>query len=130
MEGQLTADNRQQTLSTLRCSDMMSLKSLNTMGFDVVAKHYYEINSLNDIKELIDNNIFKNNKTLILGGGSNILFTDEYFDGVVIHSNLKGISFVESQQTTDNSQQTLDLKNNLYLWRQSLPPRRNSVKKL
>ena len=102
MEGQLTADNRQQTLSTLRCSDMMSLKSLNTMGFDVVAKHYYEINSLNDIKELIDNNIFKNNKTLILGGGSNILFTDEYFDGIVIHSNLKGISFVESQQSTDN----------------------------
>lgn len=79
---------------------MMSLKSLNTMGFDVVAKHYYEINSLNDIKELIDNNIFKNNKTLILGGGSNILFTDEYFDGIVIHSNLKGISFVECEQST------------------------------
>ena len=81
---------------------MMSLKSFNTMGFDVVAKHYYEINSLNDIKEFIDNNIIKNNKTLILGGGSNILFTDEYFDGIVIHSNLKGISFVESQQSTDN----------------------------
>ena len=108
MEGQQTTDNRQQTLSTLRCCDMMSLKSLNTMGFDVVAKHYYEINSLNNIKELIDNNIFKNNKNLILGGGSNILFTDEYFDGIVIHSNLKGISFVESQQTTDNSQQTTD----------------------
>ena len=102
MEGQRTTDNRQQTLSTLRCSEMMSLKSMNTMGFNVVAKHYYEINSLNDIKELIDNNIFKNNKILILGGGSNILFTDEYFDGIVIHSNLKGISFVESQQSTDN----------------------------
>ena len=81
---------------------MMSLKSMNTMGFNVVAKHYYEINSLNDIKELIDNNIFKNNKILILGGGSNILFTDEYFDGIVIHSNLKGISFVECEQSTDN----------------------------
>ena len=102
MEGQRTTDNRQQTLSTLRCRDMMSLKSLNTMGFDVVAKHYYEINSLNDIKELIDNNIFRNNKTLILGGGSNILFTDEYFDGIVIHSNLKGITFVDGQQSTDN----------------------------
>ena len=102
MEGQRTTDNRQQTLSTLRCRDMMSLKSLNTMGFDVVAKHYYEINSLNDIKELIDNNIFRNNKTLILGGGSNILFTEEYFDGVVIHSNLKGITFVDDQQSTDN----------------------------
>ena len=48
----------------------------------------YEINSLNDIKELIDNNIFKNNKTLILGGGSNILFTDEYFDVHVLFKDL------------------------------------------
>ena len=108
MEGQRTTDNRQQTLSTLRCRDMMSLKSLNTMGFDVVTKHYYEINSLNDIKELIDNNIFRNNKTLILGGGSNILFTDEYFDGIVIHSNLKGITLGERQQSTDNGQQSVD----------------------
>lgn len=95
---------------------MMSLKSMNTMGFNVVAKHYYEINSLNDIKELIDNNIFKNNKILILGGGSNILFTDEYFDGIVIHSNLKGISFVECEQSTDNEcPQILNSSNHEFL---------------
>ncbi len=79
-----------------------SLQGLNTMGFNVIAKYFCEINSLDDIKKLIDDKTFKESKKLFLGGGSNILFTDEYFDGMIIHSNLKGISFVESQPTTND----------------------------
>ena len=81
-----------------------SLQGLNTMGFNVIAKYFCEINTLDDIKKLIDNKTFKESKKLFLGGGSNILFADEYFDGIVIHSNLKGISFVECEQSTDNGQ--------------------------
>lgn len=81
------------------------LREYNTMGFDVVAKHFYEINSLIELDDLIEKNIFKDDKILILGGGSNILFSDEYFDGTIIHSNLKGITIFDSQQTTDNGQQ-------------------------
>ncbi len=80
MERQQTTDKRQQ-----------SLLEYNTMGFDVTAKHFYEINSLSDIDGLILNRNLKDDKILILGGGSNILFSDEYFDGTIIHSNLKGI---------------------------------------
>ena len=80
-----------------------SLQGLNTMGFNVIAKYFCEINTLDDIKKLIDKT-FKESKKLFLGGGSNILFADEYFDGIVIHSNLKGISFVECEQSTDNGQ--------------------------
>ena len=79
-----------------------SLQGLNTMGFNVIAKYFCEINSLDDLKKLIDDKTFKESKKLFLGGGSNILFTDEYFDGIVIHSNLKGITFVDGQQSTDN----------------------------
>ena len=82
------------------------LREYNTMGFDVVAKHFYEINSLIELDDLIEKNIFKDDKILILGGGSNILFSDEYFDGTIIHSNLKGITIFDSQQTTDNGQQS------------------------
>ena len=81
-----------------------SLQGLNTMGFNVIAKYFCEINTIDDIKKLIDNKTFKESKKLFLGGGSNILFADEYFDGIVIHSNLKGISFVECEQSTDNGQ--------------------------
>lgn len=76
-----------------------SLKDLNTMGFNTIAKSFYEINSLNDLYDMIKSNIFSDSKTLILGGGSNIVFKDEYFDGIVIHSNLKGISFLEQQSS-------------------------------
>ena len=92
MKGQRTTDNGQQTLSNNIIRNQYSLLDLNTMGFKVVAKNFYEINSLKDIDQLIEENVFKNNRTLILGGGSNILFQEEYFDGTVIHSNLKGIT--------------------------------------
>ena len=82
------------------------LRVYNTMGFDVVAKHFYEINSLIELDDLIEKNIFKDDKILILGGGSNILFSDEYFDGTIIHSNLKGKTIFDSQQSTDNGQQS------------------------
>ena len=85
---------------------MTSLQGYNTMGFNVITKHFYEINSLIELDNLIEKNVFNNDDILILGGGSNILFSDEYFDGTIIHSNLKGISIFDSQQTTDNGKQS------------------------
>lgn len=97
----------------LKCERQKSLLEYNTMGFSVVAEKYYEINALKDIDELVENNVFNDEKTLILGGGSNILFKDEYFDGVVIHSNLKGITIdvddddIETQRLGDSETQGL-----------------------
>ncbi|MBR5146994.1 MAG: UDP-N-acetylmuramate dehydrogenase [Bacteroidales bacterium] len=114
MKGQRTTDNGQQTLSNNIIRNQYSLLDLNTMGFKVVAKNFYEINSLKDIDQLIENNVFCNEKTLILGGGSNILFSDEYFDGTVIHSNLKGITInpeddSESQNLNISESQNLTI---------------------
>jgi UDP-N-acetylmuramate dehydrogenase len=92
MKGQQTTDNRQQTLSNDIAKNQHSLSESNTMGFDITAKRYYEINSLLDIEKIVEEDIFNHDNTLILGGGSNILFQNEYFDGTVIHSNLKGIT--------------------------------------
>lgn len=97
----------------LKCERQKSLLGYNTMGFNIVAKKYYEINALKDIDELIENNVFDDEKILILGGGSNILFKDEYFDGTIIHSNLKGISInvddddIETQELRDAETQEL-----------------------
>lgn len=83
-----------------------SLRELNTFGFDVRARYFEEIKSLDDIKNLVDNQEFKNyindnpSKVLILSGGSNILFSDEFFDGFVIHPNLKGKEILEENGET------------------------------
>lgn len=72
-----------------------SIKEFNTMGFDIIAKYYCRIDKIEDLKELIDNKIFKENKKIFLGGGSNILFTNEYYDGIIIHSNIKGVDIIQ-----------------------------------
>ena len=92
MKGQQTTDDI--------AKNQYSLSESNTMGFDIIAKRYYEINSLLDIEKIVEDDIFNNDNTLILGGGSNILFQDEYFDGTVIHSNLKGITISPDDEGT------------------------------
>ena len=66
-----------------------SLKKYNSFNIDVIAKEFIQINS---VKELIDlQKNLKNKNKLFIGGGSNILFTNN-FEGLVVHINLKGIS--------------------------------------
>lgn len=73
----------------------ISLKKYNTFGIDVQTKYLVEINSLNDLHSFIDDKKLSNQPVLVLGGGSNILFTKN-FDGVVIKNNLKGMHMLSS----------------------------------
>lgn len=76
------------------------LRELNTFGFDVKAKYFQELKSTDDIRQLVDNPELRRSKVLILSGGSNILFSNEFYDGFVVYPNLKGIETIE--ETDDN----------------------------
>ncbi len=71
-------------------SEHKNLRSLNTFGIDASCDFFTEINTINDFQELIKTEVYRNNKKLIIGGGSNLLFTQD-FKGLVIKNNLKGI---------------------------------------
>ncbi len=71
-----------------------SLKKYHTFGTDVYASYFTEINSVNDFKALQKEAIYTSHTSLILGGGSNLLFTKN-FNGLVIKNNLKGIDIVK-----------------------------------
>ena len=71
-----------------------SLKKLNTFGIDVSAKRFLQADSVPGIQNFLNDKKFSNLPLLILGGGSNILFTKD-FDGVVIKNNLKGIKLLK-----------------------------------
>lgn len=75
----------------------ISLKNYNTFGIDAVAKHFISVNTIADLKSITKQNTYP--KKLILGGGSNMLLTQD-FDGLVIHINLKGISVVSEDENT------------------------------
>lgn len=71
-----------------------SLKSFNTFGIQSYAKIFAEATTIDDLKSIID--IFRDNPLpkLVLGGGSNLLFTQD-FDGIVMYPNLEGIELVK-----------------------------------
>ncbi len=66
------------------------LTKLNTFGVAVRAKFLVEVSSEQELIELLGMPEFKNNKKLFLGGGSNVLFTED-FNGIVIVNKIKGI---------------------------------------
>lgn len=70
------------------------LIKLNTFGIDVNAKYFTSINTVNELIEIKKSEKFKDHELLILGGGSNILFTKD-FNGLVILNNIKGKEIVD-----------------------------------
>lgn len=68
-----------------------SLKNHNTFGVEVSAKYFAEIKSLDQLTQILRNTSVQKFKILFLGGGSNVLFTQD-FEGVVLQLNLKGVS--------------------------------------
>ncbi len=76
----------------------VNLKPYNSFGFDAVAKHFAEVNDIQELEYLIRSDVFKHEKYLILSGGNNVLFRDDFFDGVVVHINTKGIETLEEQE--------------------------------
>ncbi len=76
----------------------ISLKPYNTFGIDASAKLFTTITHQNDIFSLIDTTEYKENSHLILGGGSNLLLTQNV-NGLVIKNNLKGIKVIKETDT-------------------------------
>lgn len=66
-----------------------SLKQHNTFGIDVKCKRFVEFESVDDLKQIISSLTEHDRPLLFIGGGSNLLFTDDY-DGTVLHSAIKG----------------------------------------
>ena len=73
-----------------------SLKKLNTFGVDVKAKLFVEVFSEDELREILSDVKFKSERKLILGGGSNILFTKD-FDGLIIKVSITGIKVLEGK---------------------------------
>jgi UDP-N-acetylmuramate dehydrogenase len=71
-----------------------SLKPYNTFGIDVWAKYFATFSTIDELAELLTHQPSIAKQQLILGGGSNILFTKN-FDGLVLKNELNGITLVK-----------------------------------
>jgi UDP-N-acetylmuramate dehydrogenase len=74
----------------LQIHQNVSLKNFNTFGIDANARYFVEIGHRDELVELFMDPQWKTMPRLILGGGSNLLLTQN-FDGLVIRMNIRGI---------------------------------------
>lgn len=71
-----------------------SLKHLNTFGVDVIANRYVRFDAEDEIVDFIHRHPMKESTPLVLGGGSNLLFTADVAQ-TVLHPRFKGIQISE-----------------------------------
>ena len=73
-----------------------SLKKLNTFNVDEVARLIFVVDSISDLPNILSN---KKDEILVLGGGSNILFTKPY-NGLIINLKNKGKKIIQEDENT------------------------------
>ena len=73
-----------------------SLKQHNTFGIDVSASKFISVKSISELKDVLRN---ENNSVFILGGGSNMLLTQNLKE-TVVHLNLKGITIDQPKENS------------------------------
>ncbi len=69
------------------------LKNYNTFNISVNAKFFYEFKDKTSLQKILKREDLKKDKILILGGGSNILFSKDY-NGLVLKNGILGINLI------------------------------------
>ncbi len=75
-----------------------SLLQHNTFGLDVSCRQFCEYGSVAELREFIRTGSLAGTKWLHIGGGSNLLFLKD-FDGIILHSQIRGIEVTEETGT-------------------------------
>lgn len=74
----------------------ISLKPYNTFGIDTTCSFFIEIHTAEDLHQFLGDEIVKKYPILILGGGSNILFTKP-FKGIVLKNCIEEIKILNEK---------------------------------
>ncbi|MDP4679311.1 MAG: UDP-N-acetylmuramate dehydrogenase [Cyclobacteriaceae bacterium] len=70
-----------------------SLKEYNTFGIEAEAQYFTDVNNVEELLSVLKDEQFATIPKMILGGGSNVLFTQD-FEGLVIKNSITGINKV------------------------------------
>ncbi len=77
----------------MRISRHVSLKNLNTFGIEVEAKAFATFINGTDLEEIFADESVNQLPHMILGGGSNLLFTKNY-EGLILKNNVRGFACI------------------------------------
>jgi len=83
----------------IRFFENHSLKDYNTFGIDAKARYFFEFTEPEDLAIFLNSNeSWKEERLIVLGQGSNILFLDD-FDGLVIHPKVPGMRAINEDRS-------------------------------
>lgn len=81
----------------LNIQQNISLKSFNTFGIDVKANQLTICSNEEDLQEYLQDSDRLPQPLLVLGGGSNLLFTQN-FEGTIIYPRIKGMTVIKENK--------------------------------
>ena len=81
----------------IRKYENYSLLPYHTFGMDVKAAVFVEYSSVDELKQVLEQEVRGKEKWLHIGGGSNLLFTGD-FDGTILHSAIKGYEVLSDSE--------------------------------
>lgn len=79
---------------TMLLQSNISLKPYTTFMTEATARYFCEVQNDTDFYELFENPEWKTHPHLVIGSGSNLLFTDN-FDGIIVYVKTKGIKIID-----------------------------------
>ena len=82
----------------MNLEENVSLLPYNTFHIDAYARYFQKVHNLAQLEEALNADILQKQPVLIVGGGSNLLFTDNY-DGLVIKNEMMGIAVTGKDDT-------------------------------
>ncbi len=75
----------------------VSLKPYNTFGIEASARYFTAFGSVEECRQVLSDKAYRDVPLLVLGGGSNLLFTRD-FDGLVLRNALRGITLLREDE--------------------------------
>ncbi len=82
---------------TNQIQNNMNLRPFNTFGVEAQATSFARFTSQKELSHFLEQNDKRTPKILILGGGSNVLFTTDY-EGLVLKCEIPGITIVSETE--------------------------------
>lgn len=77
----------------------VSLRRYNTYGVDVTADYFVTVHHERTLVDIFNDEYLANLESkVILGGGSNLLFVDDYFAGLIVHMTIKGFTTTKNME--------------------------------
>jgi UDP-N-acetylmuramate dehydrogenase len=83
-------------MSELRIAERVPLAPLSTIGVGGPARYFTRATHAEDVARAADWAASRRQPVFVLGGGSNVVVSDDGFPGLVVHMALRGVDVVES----------------------------------